>query len=266
MSIHTYTLVNAFTTSPTAGNPAAVILLPASPVSPKDLVDAESIISLYPPLETLVRAARELDQPMTAFAIPLTSTADDNPNPDTSSPGVYALRWINPKGEVMLCGHASMALSWSLLIDHPTWESVEYHTVSHGIVRARRLKDASGSGNDTTVRVALDFPALTDWTEIQPETERYKELMRLVSHATDGKWDENAVLALIDSPGRIMVEVVSDFDLKGLELDSHKLVRPLALALALVPARRSCQSLVVGHLTATCIATYIPRLKSRPPI
>ena len=71
--------VDAFTTQPLAGNPAAVVVLEE-----------------WPNDETLGRIARENNLSETAFLL----RGDDR------------LRWFTPSIEVPLCGHATLAAAW----------------------------------------------------------------------------------------------------------------------------------------------------------
>ncbi|MGL4552687.1 MAG: PhzF family phenazine biosynthesis protein [Gemmataceae bacterium] len=80
-----YSVVDAFTDRPFAGNPAAVCLLPAW----RD--DA-----------WLQLVAREMNLSETAFLVP--------------NAGGFDLRWLTPAVEVELCGHATLAAA------HALWE------------------------------------------------------------------------------------------------------------------------------------------------
>ena len=73
--------VDAFTDTPLTGNPAAVIL------------DASGLTDLQ--MEAI---AREMSVPATAFILP----------PSTAAAHVQ-IRWYTPRGEVPLCGHATIA-------------------------------------------------------------------------------------------------------------------------------------------------------------
>jgi PhzF family phenazine biosynthesis protein len=79
-------LVDAFTSQPFAGNPAAVCLL-SEPASPA----------------WMLAVAAEMKHSETAFLIP-------------NQPG-FGLRWFTPLKEVRLCGHATLASA------HVLWES-----------------------------------------------------------------------------------------------------------------------------------------------
>ena len=118
MGQHIYQ-VDAFTTTPFAGNPAAVCVLP-EPASESWMQDV----------------AREMNLSETAFLV--------------GSEDGYSLRWFTPVVEVDLCGHATLASA------HVLWETGEarsdetlrFHTKS-GLLSARRDGDL----------IELDFPA-----------------------------------------------------------------------------------------------------------
>jgi PhzF family phenazine biosynthesis protein len=111
--------VNAFTSEPFAGNPAAVVVLPG---------DREAA--------WMQAVAREMNLSETAFAV----GGDDG----------YALRWFTPSVEVDLCGHATLATA------HVLWETgrlapddaVRFDTRSGALTAIRR-----------DGWIELDFPA-----------------------------------------------------------------------------------------------------------
>ncbi len=113
-----YFVVDAFTTRPFAGNPAAVFLL-----------------DRWKDDEWLRGVAAEMNLSETAFLVPKDRR--------------YDLRWFTPKVEVDLCGHATLASALVLarLGDLEDGAGVEFSTRS-GILRA----DRQGS------RIELDFP------------------------------------------------------------------------------------------------------------
>ena len=111
--------VDAFTSKPFAGNPAAVCVLPG------------------PPDETWMRnVALEMNLSETAFLHP--------------EDGGYRLRWLTPAIEVALCGHATLASA------HVLWEDgllapdaeARFHTKS-GLLTCKRNGDW----------IEMDFPA-----------------------------------------------------------------------------------------------------------
>ena len=81
MSVFTVKHIDAFTTSPFTGNPAAVVL-------PNGELSEQEMQSL----------AREMNLPETAFILPATSKQAD-----------LRIRWFTPTNEVALCGHATIA-------------------------------------------------------------------------------------------------------------------------------------------------------------
>jgi PhzF family phenazine biosynthesis protein len=123
--------VDAFTSEPFAGNPAAVCVLP----EPRDTL-------------WMQRVAREMNLAETAF---LDRTADG-----------FNLRWFTPTVEVDLCGHATLACA------HVLWETgqaaatepIRFHTRS-GILTAVRRDDGW---------IELDFPVTPErHVETPPE-------------------------------------------------------------------------------------------------
>ncbi len=112
--------VDAFTSRPFGGNPAAVCLLPRSR-----------------PARWMQNVAMEMNLSETAFLHPQNS-------------GDWRLRWFTPAVEVALCGHATLASA------HVLWDTgrlkksqlARFHTKS-GLLTARRV----GAG------IELDFPA-----------------------------------------------------------------------------------------------------------
>src|SRR5437764_7070613 len=115
--------VDAFTTQPYAGNPAAVCVLPEAP--------GESWMR---------HVAREMNLSETAFLIPQNGAHD----------GGYHLRWFTPAVEVDLCGHATVASAHVLWEDGhlPAGKQARFHTRS-GLLTADRKGDW----------IELDFPA-----------------------------------------------------------------------------------------------------------
>jgi len=111
--------VDAFTSQPFAGNPAAVCVLSSEPAEP-----------------WMRDVAREMNLAETAFLVP---QADG-----------YNLRWFTPAVEVALCGHATVASAHVLWEDGhlPPAVQARFHTRS-GLLTADRRGDW----------IELDFPA-----------------------------------------------------------------------------------------------------------
>lgn len=94
--------VDSFSSSPFAGNPAAVCLLSAS-----------STPGAWPlPDTTLLQIAAENNLSETAFLLPTTDTSGEASFEKNSN---FHLRWFTPTKEVDLCGHATLATAAVLL-------------------------------------------------------------------------------------------------------------------------------------------------------
>jgi len=111
--------VDAFTSKPFCGNPAAVCLLEE-----------------FPEDEVLRDIAAEMNLSETAFIVP-------GPSPES-----FEIRWFTPTVEVPLCGHATLAASHVLFNETGQVGNVIQYTSKSGALSARR------EGN----RTLLDFP------------------------------------------------------------------------------------------------------------
>jgi PhzF family phenazine biosynthesis protein len=113
-------IVDAFTRSPFAGNPAAVCVL-----------------STWPAETWMQSLAAEMNLAETAFIVP-------------EGPG-FGLRWFTPEVEVPLCGHATLASSHVLFETGraPADRRIEFRSAS-GVLTAVREGD----------RIHMDFPAV----------------------------------------------------------------------------------------------------------
>jgi PhzF family phenazine biosynthesis protein len=112
--------VDAFTDTPFAGNPAAIVLLD----EPAD----------EPWMQGL------------AFELGLAETAYLVPRGDHE----YGLRWFTPTVEIPLCGHATLASAHALYESGRTTGPITFHTLSGPLVCTRR---ADGL-------IEMDFPAV----------------------------------------------------------------------------------------------------------
>ena len=112
--------VDAFTDEPFRGNPAAVCPL-------LGWLDDW----------TLRKVAAENNLSETAFFVP--------------NAGHYELRWFTPRGEVRLCGHATLASAYVVLnVLKPGLDTIPFQTRHSGILTVRKNGDL----------LAMDFPAL----------------------------------------------------------------------------------------------------------
>jgi PhzF family phenazine biosynthesis protein len=125
--------VDAFTSEPFGGNPAAVVVLP------KEADPA-----------WMLNVAAEMNLAETAFLVPRADPAGDG----------YDLRWFSPAIEIDLCGHATLASA------HALWESgmlprgttARFHTKS-GLLTAAPVGEW----------IELDFPATPDQPADAPD-------------------------------------------------------------------------------------------------
>lgn len=117
-------VIDAFTSQPYRGNPAAVCILDPS----WTISDAQ-----------MQSIALEMNHAETAFVTPLEESSS------------FSLRWFTPSTEVDLCGHATLATAHSLFFNRPMLQLdvVSFKTKS-GILTAQIVGDF----------IELDFPAL----------------------------------------------------------------------------------------------------------
>ncbi|MFD3518068.1 PhzF family phenazine biosynthesis protein [Streptomyces sp. NPDC058657] len=117
--------VDAFTSTPFHGNPAAVLLLedPA-----------------FPHADWLQQVATELNLSETAFAHPLAPGEDKDAD--------WALRWFTPTTEVDMCGHATLATAHVLRTTGIATGTVRFTTRS-GVLITTARPDGS---------LTMDFP------------------------------------------------------------------------------------------------------------
>ncbi len=138
MPSHRLLQIDAFTTRPFGGNPAAVLRFD----------DA------WPDDDTLLAIALENNLSETAFIRP---SAD----PDTE----YDLRWFTPTIEMDLCGHATLAAAHALFnhLGH-TDDRIRFHSRSGPLTVCRADND----------RLEMDFPTIArrevDVTPVMTET------------------------------------------------------------------------------------------------
>lgn len=142
--------VDAFTSAPFAGNPAAVALLERA-------ADAGWMLSV----------AAEMNVAETAFLVP-------------AGAGRYGLRWFSPKVEIDLCGHATLAAAHVLWTEGRDTSDVLAFDTRSGELRARRLEGGW---------IELDFPAATaaDAT-IDPEVLASLRVEPVRTAETDNGW------------------------------------------------------------------------------
>ena len=128
-------IVDAFTSRPFSGNPAAVVVLDPATAPCGERSGGES---------WMWSVAAEVNLSETAFATP-------------TAPGRYDLRWFTPLVEVDLCGHATLATAHALAEDG---ESGPFRFAT----RSGELRAAVGEDG-----VQLDLPAQSTTPLEEPE-------------------------------------------------------------------------------------------------
>lgn len=109
-------IIDAFTDTPGAGNPAAVCVL-----------------SGWPEAEAMQALAKKNDLSETAYLV------KEAPQETESGLPVYRIRWFTPENEEVLCGHATLASSFVLLnYVEPGQEAVLFHSASGDLKVTRR--------------------------------------------------------------------------------------------------------------------------------
>ncbi len=195
-------LVDAFTDTPSKGNPAAVCILP-------DLADeaaagkgAEAFTEPW-----MQSVASEMNISETAF---LTKRPLDDAD-DISDSVDYNLRWFTPTVEVDLCGHATLAAA------HILWER-GYVEVGKGISFSTKSGVLTARRNDALIE--LEFPAdpvaevvFSDKSD-RPDRPEKPDIPNIIAHAL------GAVLVFVGR-GRedYLIEIESEKKLRSLSLD-----------------------------------------------
>lgn len=152
--------VDAFTSSPFSGNPAAVCILDE-----------------FPPEETMGKIAMEMNLSETAFVTP----ASDRQSGERKS---FRIRWFTPAVEVPLCGHATLAAA-----------HVIFSEMGHGPGRIT-FESASGplAADFNGHGITLDFPM----NEPEPTGVPMEILSALgISEAEDAQVSRNAEMLLL---------------------------------------------------------------------
>jgi len=133
-----YTIVDAFTSTPFKGNPAAVLIHPPGP----------SVL----PDDTLKAIARELISPISVF---ITRAIEKDTIP------TFGIRWILPTGiEAVLCGHGTLAAARVMFSD-PSIVPAHHDVIKFNSTSGTLLTRRSGD------KIEMEFPA----GEVAPVTD-----------------------------------------------------------------------------------------------
>lgn len=113
-------IVDTFADDRFAGNPAAVVAVPA-----------------FPGDEAMQRVAFQIGLPTTAFVVP-------------AAPGEYRVRWYTPYKEINLCGHATIASARCLFgLDDNAGRATLRFVSDNGVLYTERVGDL----------IAIDLPS-----------------------------------------------------------------------------------------------------------
>ncbi|KAG8762744.1 hypothetical protein FRC20_006638 [Serendipita sp. 405] len=199
-----FTVVDAFTSKPFCGNPAAVIVLPENHTLPDS---------------TLQGIAVEFNLSETAYIIQHTDSSPKKGG-DGKEYVEFGLRWFTPASEIQLCGHATLASASVLYADSSlvpaSVSEIRFSTLS-GILKARRI-------NSTPPKVELQFPS----GDIEPaSTEVEKFARKIVAEAMEGVGVQFVGISRREPYGiYLLIEIDDAVPLKGMMVDSGRLGPP----------------------------------------
>lgn len=171
-------LVDAFTQSPFAGNPAGVCIFDAH----EPAFDAD----------VMQQWANEFHQAETAFLVPF-------------APNHYQLRWFTPTVEVDLCGHATLASAhqlWALGVADRA-EPLVFETKS-GTLTATWSPDG----------MTLDFP--NEAPTVVTEPDRLSALQASLSQAFGLPFGPEGLGIIAENRHEVLIEVPSESVLRSL--------------------------------------------------
>ncbi|BGP03017.1 hypothetical protein NBRC10513v2_006743 [Rhodotorula toruloides] len=195
---HPFQTVDAFTSSPFSGNPAAVLIFTSSPEDQQLAKDDD----------LMQKIAAEFNLAETAFCRALVEGKTEGG--DEGSPE-YEIRWRTPTLEVPLCGHATLASAHVLFTTyHPTATSLTFRTLHSGTLRALRNKSDNS--------ISLDFPAASLLT-LEEGHRRRPKIVDAVKAATGLGEESVGKVAWWDAWNGAVVELDAGVDLANLKVD-----------------------------------------------
>ena len=192
-----YTVIDAFTSTPLRGNPAAVIVL-QEPLAH----------------ETMQLIAREFNLSETAYLVRL-------PEKDEPETRAYSLRWMTPSVEVKICGHATLASAKALFIgEAKDAKTLLFETRWSGMLKATKCEDG---------RVQLNFPA-GETTPLSGTEEQKIRLQLTESLGNKARILYTGVAKGVSYDDFLLVDIDEGVDLASLNVAIGPLVSILSLA------------------------------------
>ena len=219
-------VVDAFTSIPYEGNPAAVIIIHGKewPDEGKNRAQGH---------EWMVRVAREFNLSETAFILLPSEQADDKIVK-------CGLRWRTPTVEVNLCGHATLAssyvLAYELGLATSSTTTIEFQTKFSGILTAQAT--VVHDGNDKGNGIQMSLPAIS---VISPQSEADRKSLQ-------SRWFEALGL-----DGKLPLESLEYIGTTGLD-DSFLIVPSSEVLCALTPHYEKVASFGGRGVIVTCIS------------
>ncbi|BGP27211.1 phenazine biosynthesis PhzC/PhzF family protein [Rhodotorula toruloides] len=198
---HPFQTVDAFTSTPFAGNPAAVIRFSSS-LKDQTLAKDDDLMQ---------KIATEFNLAETAFCRWLGDEEEAEGSREEDESPEYEIRWRTPTLEVPLCGHATLASAHVLFTTyHPLSTSLTFLTLHSGTLRAVR--------NSSDNSISLDFPAASLLT-LEEGHRRRPKIVEAVKAATGLGEDQVGKVAWWDAWNGAVVELDAGVDLENLKVD-----------------------------------------------
>ena len=188
-------IVNAFTSDPFAGNPAAIVLL-------QD----------YPSADKMQNIARNFNQPMVSY-VQYVDTADTVAN--------FNIRWFTIKEEVGYCGHATLAAAKVVFSTRyhiaETVDTLRFRTTAGRLMEARQ--------NGEWMEMSFAASGIVD-----PPADEYDHLKAVVRRGL-GKDVTVKYIGLGEVPFQefVLFEIDEADDLAACEADAGAFVRDLRI-------------------------------------
>lgn len=194
-----FVLVNAFTSAPFGGNPAAVLFL-------------KTPLADY---GTYLKIAQNFSQPMACFVLP----PDEGQEPDEVTRS-YNIRWFTVNKETSMCGHGTLAAAYALFRYRKLPSNIEtlrFKTIDGVYVYARRvLKDGC------PLRIQIELPQYG----LDPLSgDAFREIQSITSKAlripnVGIKYVGRGSKTAVGADRYLLIELDENVDLEGANVDT----------------------------------------------